>query len=155
MASNSLSRNTITVTRLRTCLEDLQIHITDLEALAHAAAQTLEKLPYVPRLPRSPWTDEQRISLGRTQALVSATAESAARLLREVASIMEGFDVLDDPGSDGSAAPDSHGGPGGSTSGGHCNAKAIGRAASRDGCARASATVTPAISPRGMAGKPA
>jgi len=81
-----------TVIRLRTSLENLQSVLVDLEALAHAARETLDRLPYMP-LPPSPRSEgqelESRLNYGRLQALVTATASSAKEVLLVCADMIE------------------------------------------------------------------
>jgi hypothetical protein len=71
-----------TVIRLRTSLENVRSYLVDLEALAHAARETLDRLPYLPRPSGSEHPElEARLNYGRLQTLVSATAASAKELL--------------------------------------------------------------------------
>jgi hypothetical protein len=81
-----------TVIRLRTSLENLQSVLVDLEALAHAARETLDRLPYMP-LPPNPRSEgqelESRLNYGRLQALVTATASSAKEVLLVCADMIE------------------------------------------------------------------
>jgi hypothetical protein len=54
----------------------------DLEALAHAARETLDRLPYMPRPSGSEGQElEVRLNYGRLQTLVAATATSARDVL--------------------------------------------------------------------------
>jgi hypothetical protein len=71
-----------TVIRLRTSLENVRSYLVDLEALAHAARETLDRLPYLPRPSGSEGQElEVRLNYGRLQTLVSATAASARDVL--------------------------------------------------------------------------
>jgi hypothetical protein len=71
-----------TVIRLRTHLENVRSYLVDLEALAHAARETLDRLPYLPRPSDSEGKElEVRLNYGRLQTLVSATATSARDVL--------------------------------------------------------------------------
>jgi hypothetical protein len=71
-----------TVIRLRTSLENLRSDLVDLEAVAHAARETLDRLPYMPRASGSEDKElEVRLNYGRLQTLVSATATSARDVL--------------------------------------------------------------------------
>ena len=101
-----------TVIRLRTSLENLQSVLVDLEALAHAARETLDRLPYMP-LPPSPRSEgqelESRLNYGRLQALVTATASSAKEVLLVCADMIESsYEPSDDEDDEGSGS----GGPG-------------------------------------------
>jgi hypothetical protein len=61
-----------TVIRLRTSLENVRSCLVDLEALAHAARETLDRLPYMPRSTGSEGPElEVRLNYGRLQTLVS------------------------------------------------------------------------------------
>jgi hypothetical protein len=71
-----------TVIRLRTYLENVRSYLVDLEAMAHAARETLDRLPYIPRASGSEGRElEVRLNYGRLQTLVSATATSARDVL--------------------------------------------------------------------------
>jgi hypothetical protein len=71
-----------TVIRLRTHLENVRSYLVDLEAMAHAARETLDRLPYMPRASGSEGRElEVRLNYGRLQTLVSATATSARDVL--------------------------------------------------------------------------
>jgi hypothetical protein len=71
-----------TVIRLRTHLENVRSYLVDLEAMAHAARETLDRLPYIPRASGSEGRElEVRLNYGRLQTLVSATATSARDVL--------------------------------------------------------------------------
>jgi hypothetical protein len=81
-----------TVIRLRTSLENLRSFLVDLEALAHAAWETLDKLPFLPTSlsPRSEGQElESRLNYGRLQALVTATASSAKEVLLVCSEMVE------------------------------------------------------------------
>ncbi len=81
-----------TVIRLRTSLENLRSVLVDLEALAHAAWETLDRLPFLPT-PLSPRSEgqelESRLNYGRLQALVTATASSAKEVLLVCSEMVE------------------------------------------------------------------
>ena len=81
-----------TVIRLRTSLENLRSVLVDLEALAHAARETLDRLPFMP-LPPDPTSEgpelEGRLNYGRLQALVTATASSAKEVLLVCSEMVE------------------------------------------------------------------
>jgi hypothetical protein len=98
-----------TVIRLRTSLENLRSVLVDLEALAHAARETLDRLPFMP-LPPAPTSEgpelESRLNYGRLQALVTATASSAKEVLLVCSEMVESsyeppvtMDDEDDEGS--------------------------------------------------------
>ena len=126
-----------TVIRLRTSLENLRSVLVDLEALAHAAWETLDKLPFLPTSlsPRSEGHElESRLNYGRLQALVSATASSAKEVLlacsEMVESSYESMDTKGDKddegsGSGGTSGPSHSGEPDGSGSGNEPQAQAI------------------------------
>jgi hypothetical protein len=106
-----------TVIRLRTSLENLRSVLVDLEALAHAARETLDRLPFMP-LPPDPTSEgpelESRLNYGRLQALVTATASSAKEVLLVCSEMVESsYEPPDDEGS-GSGGP---GTPGSSRNG--------------------------------------
>jgi hypothetical protein len=100
-----------TVIRLRTSLENLRSVLVDLEALAHAARETLDRLPFMP-LPPDPTSEgpelEGRLNYGRLQALVTATASSAKEVLLVCSEMVEssyeppGIGDDDDDGGGGS-----------------------------------------------------
>jgi hypothetical protein len=112
-----------TVIRLRTSLENLRSFLVDLEALAHAAWETLDRLPYLPTPPSHSSEGqelESRLNYGRLQALVTATASSAKEVLLACSEMVENSyespdarDDEDDEGSSGGA-----GTPGSSRNGG-------------------------------------
>jgi hypothetical protein len=128
-----------TVIRLRTSLENLRSVLVDLEALAHAARETLDRLPFMP-LPPDPTSEgpelESRLNYGRLQALVTATASSAKEVLLVCSEMVESSyeppvngDDEDDEGS-GSGGPGTpgssrNGEPGASGSGNVPQAQAI------------------------------
>lgn len=130
-----------TVIRLRTSLENLRSFLVDLEALAHAAWETLDKLPFLPTSlsPRSEGQElESRLNYGRLQALVTATASSAKEVLLVCSEMVESSyeppatdeeDEEDDEGSGsgGAGTPGSshNGEPGGSGPGNEPQAQAI------------------------------
>ncbi|MCG8418215.1 MAG: hypothetical protein MJE77_09770 [Proteobacteria bacterium] len=76
-------------------LEKLRNRLIALEAMAHAASDTVELLPYLTRLSRHPqlesrpaWTETQCRNIGRLQSLVVATASSAYEVLHEIDSLL-------------------------------------------------------------------
>jgi hypothetical protein len=73
-------------------LENLRSVLVDLEALAHAAWETLDRLPFLPT-PLSPRSEgqelESRLNYGRLQALVTATASSAKDVLLVCSEMVE------------------------------------------------------------------
>jgi hypothetical protein len=94
-----------TVIRLRTSLENLRSVLVDLEALAHAARETLDRLPYIP-IPLSPTSEgpelESRLNYGRLQALVTATASSAKEVLLVCSEMVESsYEPPDDEDDEG------------------------------------------------------
>jgi hypothetical protein len=92
-----------TVIRLRTSLENLRSFLVDLEALAHAAWETLDRLPYLPTPPssRSEGQElESRLNYGRLQALVTATASSAKEVLLACSEMVESSYEPPDNGED-------------------------------------------------------
>jgi hypothetical protein len=124
-----------TVIRLRTSLENLRSVLVDLEALAHAAWETLDKLPFLPTSlsPRSEGQElESRLNYGRLQALVTATASSAKEVLLVCSDMVESSyeppaTSDDDEGSGGAGTAGSsyNGEPGGSGPGNEPQAQAI------------------------------
>jgi hypothetical protein len=100
-----------TVIRLRTHLENVRSYLVDLEALAHAARETLDRLPYLPRASGSEGQElEVRLNYGRLQTLVSATATSARDVLVACDQMLEESNEPpsdEPPGDDG----DDDGGP--------------------------------------------
>jgi hypothetical protein len=101
---------------LRKSLESLRAHIMDLDAMAHAAADTLDHIPFLPRPSRTQsrarpaWTDEERRNFGRMQSLVLATASAAESALGEINELIE--ETYSDRGPRGggvSGAPGGHG----------------------------------------------
>lgn len=127
-----------TVIRLRTSLENLRSFLVDLEALAHAARETLDRLPYLPT-PLSPTSEgpelEGRLNYGRLQALVTATASSAKEVLLVCSEMVESSyeppasDEEDDEGSGsgsgGTPGSSRNGEPDASGSGNEPQAQAI------------------------------
>jgi hypothetical protein len=102
-----------TVIRLRTSLENLRSVLVDLEALAHAARETLDRLPFMP-LPPDPTSEgpelESRLNYGRLQALVTATASSAKEVLLVCSEMVESSY---EPAVNGDDEDDEGGGSGG------------------------------------------
>jgi hypothetical protein len=106
-----------TVIRLRTSLENVRSYLVDLEALAHAARETLDRLPYLPRPSGSEGQElEVRLNYGRLQALVAATASSANEVLLACDRMLEASDEPPDDDGDGGGLdepPDDDGDGGG------------------------------------------
>jgi hypothetical protein len=92
-----------TVIRLRTSLENVRSYLVDLEAVAHAARETLDRLPYMPRPSGSEGQElEVRLNYGRLQTLVSATATSARDVLLACDQMLEeSHEPPDDNGAGG------------------------------------------------------
>jgi hypothetical protein len=111
-----------TVIRLRTSLENLRSVLVDLEALAHAAWETLDRLPFLPTSlsPRSEGQElESRLNYGRLQALVTATASSAKEVLLVCSEMVESSyepPATGEEDDEGSGSGDA-GTPGGSSNG--------------------------------------
>jgi hypothetical protein len=112
-----------TVIRLRTSLENLRSVLVDLEALAHAAWETLDRLPFLPT-PLSPRSEgqelESRLNYGRLQALVTATASSAKEVLLVCSDMVESsyeFPVTSDDEDDEGSGSGGAGTPGSSRNG--------------------------------------
>jgi hypothetical protein len=110
-----------TVIRLRTSLENLRSFLVDLEALAHAAWETLDRLPFLPT-PLSPRSEgqelESRLNYGRLQALVTATATSAKEVLLVCSEMVESsYEPPDTDEEDEGSGSGGSGTPGGSSNG--------------------------------------
>lgn len=79
-------------------LEVLRSHIVELEAVAHAAEDALQHLPYVPRPEpgeeQAQYTDKQ-LGPGRLHTMVSATSSATRMLLKELDRLLE---VVQAPG---------------------------------------------------------
>lgn len=107
---------------LRESLESLRGRIMDLEAMAHAAADTLDHIPFLPGLrtpqvsARPAWTEEQRRNFGRMQSLVCSTASAAESVLVEINELIEETYSDRGPGGGGS------GGGSSDAAGGHGSA---------------------------------
>jgi len=107
--------------RVRNALESLRSRVIDVDASANAAAESLDRIPYLPRLPRHPqpdakpeWTEAQRRDLGRMQSMVYAAADAAQELLAEYNEILVAIGVEPDPGDENGADDDgepAHGEP--------------------------------------------
>jgi hypothetical protein len=84
-------------------LETVRSYLVDLEALAHAARETLDHLPYMPRAAGSEGPGlEVRLNYGRLQTLVAATAVSAKEVLLACDQMLEEpHEPPDDDGEDG------------------------------------------------------
>jgi hypothetical protein len=94
-----------TAIRLRTSLENVRSYLVDLEALAHAARETLDRLPYMPRPSGSEGQElEVRLNYGRLQTLVAATATSAKEVLLACDQMLAESD--EPPDDDGEGGPD-------------------------------------------------
>ena len=95
-----------TAIRLRTSLENVRSFLVDLEALAHAARETLDRLPYMPRPSGSEGLElEVRLNYGRLQTLVSATAASAKEVLLACDQMLEESEEPPDNGG-GNGGPE-------------------------------------------------
>jgi hypothetical protein len=104
-------------------LENLRSVLVDLEALAHAAWETLDRLPFLPT-PLSPRSEgqelESRLNYGRLQALVTATASSAKEVLLVCSDMVESsyeFPVTSDDEDDEGSGSGGAGTPGSSRNG--------------------------------------
>ena len=118
-----------TVIRLRTSLENLRSVLVDLEALAHAAWETLDKLPFLPTSlsPRSEGQElESRLNYGRLQALVTATASSAKEVLLVCSAMVERSYEPPDNGEDEDDEGSGSGGTPGSSRNGEPDASGSG-----------------------------
>ena len=99
-----------TVIRLRTSLENVRSYLVDLEALAHAARDTLDRLPYMPRPSGSEHPElEARLNYGRLQTLVSATAASAKEVLLECDQMLKESEEPPDDDGGPEEPPDDNG----------------------------------------------
>lgn len=76
---------------IKHALESLRVRIVDTESVAHAAEDTLQYLPYIPRAPHQAAEPDEdvRINFGRLHSLVIATSANARKLLEEVNDIIE------------------------------------------------------------------
>jgi hypothetical protein len=96
-----------TAIRLRTSLENVRSFLVDLEALAHAARETLDRLPYMPRPSGSEGQElEVRLNYGRLQTLVSATATSARDVLLACDQMLEESEEPPDDDGGGDRGPE-------------------------------------------------
>jgi hypothetical protein len=96
-----------TVNRLRTHLENVRSYLVDLEAMAHAARETLDRLPYMPRASGSEGRElEMRLNYGRLHTLVSATATSARDVLLACDEMLAESGEPPDDGGDGNGGPE-------------------------------------------------
>jgi hypothetical protein len=96
-----------TVIRLRTSLENVRSYLVDLEALAHAARETLDRLPYMPRPSGSEGQElEVRLNYGRLQTLVAATATSAREVLLTCDQMLAESDEPPDDDGDREGGPE-------------------------------------------------
>jgi hypothetical protein len=96
-----------TVIRLRTSLENVRSFLVDLEALAHAARETLDRLPYMPRPSGSEGQElEVRLNYGRLQTLVAATATSAKEVLLACDQMLAESDEPPDDDDEGEGGPE-------------------------------------------------
>ncbi|WP_428262244.1 hypothetical protein [Haliangium sp.] len=93
-------------------LEDLRSQLVDLEAVAHAAENALQELPYAPSQavadPGESYSDAE-LGMGRLQTLVLATSSSARTVLKDVDELIERLYRM-------STSRRSHGGDGGGSS---------------------------------------
>jgi hypothetical protein len=110
-------------------LENLRSFLVDLEALAHAARETLDRLPYMP-VPVSPTSEgpelEGRLNYGRLQALVTATASSAKEVLLVCSEMVESSYEPPDNGEDEDDEGSGSGGTPGSSRNGEPDASGSG-----------------------------
>jgi hypothetical protein len=96
-----------TAIRLRTSLENVRSVLVDLEALAHAARETLDRLPYMPRPSGSEGQElEVRLNYGRLQTLVAATATSAKDVLLACDQMLAESDEPPDDDGEGDGGPE-------------------------------------------------
>ena len=96
-----------TVIRLRTSLENVRSFLVDLEALAHAARETLDRLPYMPRPSGSEGQElEVRLNYGRLQTLVAATATSAKEVLLACDQMLAESDEPPEDDGEGDGGPE-------------------------------------------------
>jgi hypothetical protein len=128
---------------MREGLENLRSRLIDLEAAAHAAAETTDQIPFLPRLPRHArgetkpsWTEEDRRNLGRMQSYVINTANAAETALAEVTVLINDLDQSgttddDDGGNDGSDTDGANGT--GNTGGGRKSGSGVKASAVTDG----------------------
>jgi hypothetical protein len=142
-----------TAIRLRTHLENLRSYLVDLEALAHAARETLDQLPYMPRSSGPDAPDlEVRLNYGRLQAMVTATATSARDVL------VACDEMLEDPGEPPDDEDDEDGGPdepsGSSGNGGSSVSGAGHMPQARQGFGAAERLEAPGVSEHGGPGIP-
>jgi hypothetical protein len=105
----------ISLTALRASLESLRTSVIDVEALANSAEASLEQVPGSPRLPQAldtakqSWNREERRSMGRAHALVSATAQAAENALDEFSDFLrELAEMEDEPNTDKPADTAAH-----------------------------------------------
>ena len=78
---------------VKQALEALRSQVIDLEATAHAAEDLLQYLPYMPQSAQESGevdetATEARVSVGRLQSMVVATAEGARASLQEIESLI-------------------------------------------------------------------
>jgi biopolymer transport protein ExbB/TolQ len=105
----------ISLTALRASLESLRTSVIDTEALASSAEAVMEQVPGSPRLPQAldtakqPWNREERRSMGRAHALVTATAQAAENALDEFSDfIRELEETADEPDAEKPADTPAH-----------------------------------------------
>ena len=83
----------ITLDDLFESLEVLHARLVDLDAIAAAAASTIEELPYLPKSTGSSreavLLAAQRLAIGKMQSLVLSTAEAAQVALNESQKILD------------------------------------------------------------------
>ena len=85
----------------------IHTHLVDLEALAHAARETLDRLPYMPRPSGSEGQElEVRLNYGRLQTLVAATATSAKEVLLACDQMLAESEEPPDDDGEGEGGPD-------------------------------------------------
>jgi biopolymer transport protein ExbB/TolQ len=92
----------LSLTALRASLESLRTSVLDVEALASSAEAVMEQVPGSPRLPqvldtaRRPWNRDERRTLGRAHALVTATAQAAENALDEFSDFIRELEEMED-----------------------------------------------------------
>ena len=95
MTESITPHQAVTLDELYASLEALRERLVDLEAMASAAARTIEELPYRPERAdpdgKSELTAEHRRKEGRMQSLVFSTADAARVVLDEIEKVLSRF----------------------------------------------------------------